>query len=113
MLPLTHPPVPVGKCWTDQPLAGRAGSASSAAAQDVLSAEPVQCLRSRAASPHDRQAIGTHLWPMFLCEQKGRSLAGRREKRLYSLAQASEREAERGRRVKRLANLALISRRKQ
>ena len=87
---MTHPPVSVGKCWTDQPLAGHAlDRVDSAAAQDVPSAEPGQCLRSRAASSHDRQAIGTHLWPTFLCEEKGGALAGRREKRLTSLATAN------------------------
>ena len=34
-----------------------------------------------------------HLWPTFLCEEKGRSLAGRREKRLTSLALAIRKRA--------------------
>ncbi len=91
---LTHPPVPVGKCWTDQPLAGRDGSASSAAAQDVPSAEPGQCLRTRTASPCGRQAIGTHLWPTFLCEEKGRAAGGSPAKRLTSRATAQHIESE-------------------
>ncbi|MFZ2234964.1 MAG: hypothetical protein WAV67_01160, partial [Dokdonella sp.] len=37
------PPVPVGKRWTDQPLAGHARDrVATAAAQDVPSVEPVQ-----------------------------------------------------------------------
>ena len=39
-----------------------------------------------------------HLWPTFLCEEKGGSLAGRREKRLPSLATANMRAEEGGRR---------------
>ena len=65
---------------------------ASAAAQDVPSAEPGQRLRSRAASSHDRQAIGPHLWPTFLCEEKGGSLAGRRVKRFTNLATANYKE---------------------
>ncbi|MFZ2234979.1 MAG: hypothetical protein WAV67_01235, partial [Dokdonella sp.] len=94
MLPLltvTHPPVPVGKYWTDQPLAGHAmDRVASAAAQDVPSAEPGKCLRTRTALPCGRQVIGSHLSPTFLCEEKGGSLAGRREKRLTRLAEAYE-----------------------
>ncbi len=109
---LIHPPVPVGKCWTDQPLAGRAGSASSAAAQDVPSAEPGQCLRTRTASPCGRQAIGSHLWPTFLCEEKGRAAGGSPAKRLTSLATANkEKEAAGGCQSKRLTNLATANNR--
>ena len=123
-VPLTHPPVPVGKSWTDQPLAGRAmDCASSAAAQDVPSAEPGQCLRSRAASPHDRQAIGSHLWPTLLCEEKGGAVGGSPAKRLTSLAtantdravtrstQLSESRFLCGRREKRLTSLATAEKR--
>ncbi|MFZ2235311.1 MAG: hypothetical protein WBP11_09260, partial [Dokdonella sp.] len=71
LLLVTHPPVPVGKCWTDQPLAGRARDrVASAAAQDVPSAEPGQCLRTRTDSPCRRQAIGLHLLVTFLCARK-------------------------------------------
>ncbi len=98
-VPLTHPPVPVGKYWTEKPLAGRAmDRVASAAAQDVASAEPGQCSRTRTALPCGRQAIGSHLLATFLCEQKGSSLAGRREKRLPSLATANMRAEEGGRR---------------
>ena len=54
---LTHPLVPVGKCWTDQPLAGRA--------------------MDRVAS-----------FGYFSLREKSDSRAGRREKRLTSLAKA-------------------------
>ena len=83
---------------------------ASAAAQDMPSAEPGQRLRSRAASSHDRQAIGTHLWPTFLCEEKGGSLAGRREKRFTNLAIAEKREAASGSPAKRLTGLASANR---
>ncbi|MGB4860037.1 MAG: hypothetical protein WBP11_12030, partial [Dokdonella sp.] len=43
---------------------------ASAAAQDVPSVEPGQCLRSRAASPHDRQAIGPHPLGYFSLREK-------------------------------------------
>ena len=89
-LPLIHLPVPVGTCWTEKPLAGRARDrADSAAAQDVPSAEPGQCLRSRAAPPHDRQVIGSHLLVTFLCEQKSYWVGGSRTIRLTSLVMAT------------------------
>ncbi|MGB4858829.1 MAG: hypothetical protein WBP11_05820 [Dokdonella sp.] len=65
---VTHPPVAVGKCWTDQPLAGHAmDRVASAAAQDVTSAEPGRQLRTRTASSCGRQVrvpflLVTSLW---------------------------------------------------
>ena len=54
---VTLMPVPVGKYWTDKPRAGRAmDCASSAAAQDVPSAEPGQLPRTRTAQPGGRHA---------------------------------------------------------
>ena len=89
-----HQPVPVGKCWTDQPLAGHARDrVASAAAQDVPSAEPGQYLRTRTASSCGRQATGTHLWATFLCEQKGSSAGGSPAKRLTSLVTSDQRDA--------------------
>ena len=48
-----------------------------------------------------------HLWATFLCEQKGGSLAGRREKRLANLATANikSRRACRNKHVTRLASV--------
>ena len=100
-LPLlvTHPPVPVGKCWTEQPLAGRAMDRAGrdqmcpAAAQDVPSAEPGQYLRTRTVSPCGRQATGAHLLVTFLCEQKSDSAGGSRKKRSINLATANKSEA--------------------
>ena len=66
----------------------REGRASSAAAQDVPSAELGQCLRTRTASPCGRQAIGPHLLVTFLCEQKSDWVGGSRTIRLTSLATA-------------------------
>ena len=80
---------------------------ASAAAQDVPSAEPGQCLGTRTASPCGRQVIGSHLWPTFLCEEKGGSLAGRRARRLTSLAVADKRDPAESRPLRRVRGLGL------
>ncbi len=101
LLLVTHAPVPVGKCWTDQPLAGHAmDRVASAAAQDVPSAEPGQCLRTRTASPCERQAIGTHLWGTLSVRQKSNRVGGSRTIRLTSLATASQRQSRRPNKAK-------------
>ena len=87
--------------------------AYSAATQDVPSAEPVQCLRTHAVQPRGRQATGTHLLVTFLCEQKSDSRAGRREKRLTSLAMANTKKATDGSPARRLANLATASKHRE
>ena len=92
-VPLTLMPVPVGKWWTEKPLAGRARDrVASAAAHDVPSAEPGQRLQRRETSPHDRQAIGSHLLVTFLCEQKSDWVGRSRTIRLTRLAQALPRQ---------------------
>ena len=67
---------------------------ASTAAQDVPSAEPGQYLHTGTVSPFGRQAIGSHLWVTFLCEQKSDSAGGSRKKRLTRLELAETRESD-------------------
>ena len=52
--------------------------------RDVLSANPGASLRTRTALSCGRQVIGSHLWPTFLCEEKGGAAGGSPAKRLTS-----------------------------
>ena len=86
---VTYPPFPVGECWADQPPAGRARDRADwvAGAGMRLQHNPTS---TRGPVRRSRMGDwrGAHLWPTFLCEEKGGAAGGSPAKRLTRLAEA-------------------------
>ncbi len=70
-LSLTHPPVPVGKCWTDQPLAGRMRDARLRLRHRMcLQPNPASaCAPARLHRAGDRPS-GRIFWLLFSAREK-------------------------------------------